>query len=369
MNAITLHIELFSTLFKNFTPLLFLLFSTCVNEPPDHVASENKWQDIPELSGMDIWDVKIYNDEIYVAGRDFSGKGAIYKSSDAIHWDVFAPSIGDSLEFGVGAIDFYNGHLIACASGQPLYLIINSIITRLTEPLGDIREMIVDKENNILIGTYLPGYFCKYITPDSTYDIYDSLFTPPDGGCSKQAGITGGISVSKFLINKSSNDILIGNFSLNYHFVSAFRNRSIDCFPNNGLTSVDRFHGCHDLIFINDTLFAAGGKGTIKYLDQIEWKVYGDTLPKTPDSSMAIPTAIAYDGVKKEIYVASNYIGVTKWLKNSRWQKLNNGLVSNQGYYDFIPNISYFKGILLLTYGTSKNYQSGSRGARYYSLK
>jgi hypothetical protein len=229
--------------------------------------------------------------------------------------------------------------------------------------------MIVDKENNILIGTYLPGYFCKYITPDSTYDIYDSLYTPPDGGCSKQAEISGGISVSKFLLNESSNDILIGNISLNYHFVSAFRNRSIDCFSNNGLSSIDRFHGCHDLIFINDTLFAAGGKGTIKYLDQNEWKIFGDTLPKTPDSGLSIPTAIAYDEVKKEIYVAGNYIGVVKWIRNTGWVTFNNGLESIQGFYDFIPNITYFRGILLLTYGKSKNYQSGLRGARYYSLK
>ena len=353
---------------KPIIAILLLLTISCTTEP-NVIIEEKKWENIPELDGMDVWDVKIYNDEIFVAGRDISGKGAIYKSFDGVHWEGVAPAIGDSLNYGVGAIDFYNGNLIACATGKPIYSVINEKVNPITKPiLNDVREMIVDNENNILVGSYRPGIVYKYVTLDSVYNIYDSLYTAPDGDCYKQAGIQGSISVSRFLREKNTESIIIGNFSLNYHFITSFKNKTINCFPTDGLSPEDRFHGCHDMIFINDTLFVAGGKGTIKYFWNNEWKVFGDSLPKTPNSVSTIPTSIAYDYLKNEIYVAANYIGVVKWTSTKGWQKFNNGLVSTQGYYDFIPNLTYFKGLLLLTYGTSKNYQSNSKGARYYFL-
>ncbi|MDP2365925.1 MAG: hypothetical protein Q8M94_19410, partial [Ignavibacteria bacterium] len=321
---------------KKIMVIFLLLVTACTNEPSVDDKPEKKWKNIPELDGIDIWDVKIYNDEIYVAGRSIDGKGIIYKSTNAINWTIYNTAIKDSLDRGVMAIDFYNGNLIACFTGKPVYLVTSDHVTPLTKPiLNDVREMIVDNENNILIGSFLPGFFCKYISSDSTYNIYDSLFTPSSGGCSKQAGISGGISVSKFLKDINSGDILIGNFSFDYHFVTAFSNRTIDCYPTDGLSPIDRFHGCHDIIFINDTLFAAG-KANIKYLDQNVWKTFGDSLPKTIDSGLAIATSIAYDEVKQDIYVSANYIGVVKWFKNSGWKTLNEGLESFQGYYDFI---------------------------------
>jgi hypothetical protein len=347
---------------------LFLLFAlSCVNEPTDNDPVENKWQNIPELSGMDIWDVKIHTDEIFVAGRDGSGKGIIYKSSDAIHWEIFAPSIGDSVEYHIAAIDFYNGELIASTIGKPVYLVTGKNVVPLTVPIfSEVREMIVDNENNILIGAS-SFYTYKYVTENNIYDIYDSLSTPPTGGCFKQNAIVP-IGVSKFLKDHNSNKILIGNYAFTNHFVNTFYNRTIDCFPDDGLNADERFFGCHDIIFINDTLFAAGW-ANIKYLDNYEWKTFGDSLPRTPGNGLAIATSIAFDEIKNEIYVAATYIGVIKWTNSSGWISFNERLESVQGLYDFMPDITYFKGILLLTYGTSKSYQSGSRGARYYSLK
>ena len=351
--------------------LILLLFTRCdTTEPPDNCTTCTKsWQPIPELTGIDIWDVKINQGEIYIAGRNSADKGIIYKSSNGINWQNINPTVGDSLDRGVGAIDFYNGELIAAFTGKPVYLVTTESVTRLTDSiLNDVREIIVDKENNILIGTGGSGFFLKYVTKDSMYDIYDSLFTPSSGDCSRQSGIQGSIGVSKFLSDINSDDIFIGNYSFNYHFVTIFTNRIIDCYPTEGLSSIDKFHGCHDIVFINDTLFAAG-KNSIKFLYNNTWKTYGDTLPKTPDSVNTIATSIAYDEVNKEIYVAANYIGVVKWNNNLGWMKINDGLESYQGYYDFIPDINYFKDKLILTYGTSKNYKSSTRGAMFYSIK
>jgi hypothetical protein len=357
-------------LIKLTTAFFLLLIVSCTTEPNSGSGDEKtKWENIPELDGVDVWDVKIYNDELYIAGRDINGKGVIYKSTDGVNWEGVAPAIGDSLNYGVGAIEFYNNNLIACATGKPIYTVINDKVKPLTKPLmNDVREMIVDSENNILVGSYRPSIVYNYVTNDSIYKVYDLLFTGSQGECYKQPGTQGSVSVSSFLREKNTDAILIGNFSLNYHFVTLFKNGTIECFPTDGLSSEDRFHGCHDILYINDILFVAGGKGTIKYLNNNEWKTYGDSLPKTPDNIFTVPTAITYDETQNEIYVAVNYVGIVKWDRNSGWIKLNDGLVSIQGYYDFIPNLTYYKDKLILMYGTGKNYQSSSRGIRYYQL-
>jgi len=342
-----------------------LLIQSCNKPTEPHDSKTETWQKIADLEGVDVFDVKIHNNEIYIAGRDLNGKGVIYRSSDAINWEVFNPSIGDSLDWGVGAIDFYNGNLIACFTGKPVYIVMTDKISPLTKPiLNDVREMIVDNNGNILIGTTGESYHLKYATKDSILNIYDSLSTPSTGGCYRQTAIVP-IAVSKFLMSASHDNILIGNYSFNNHFVTVFGNAMIDCFPTEGLDQNEKYFGCHDIIYIDDTLFAAG-YASIKYLNQNEWKTYGDTLPKTPDSVLTIATSIAYDEIKNEIYVAANYIGVVKWVKNSGWTKLNNGLESFQGYYDFISDIVYFKGKLLLTYGKSKNYKSTYSGAMVF---
>ncbi len=349
-----------------FNVFLCGLLSCYTSEPPDDEGKIKRWEKISALDGLDIWDVKIYNDEIFIAGRDINNRGVIYKSSDAINWQAVNTSVGDSLDRGVGAIDFYNGNLIAAFTGKPVYLVTTECVTPLTEPiLNDVREMIVDRENNILIGT-IGNYYCTYFNSGSEFKVYDSLFVPPsEYGCFKQSAIVE-IGITKFLLNENSDNILLGNYYSN-HFVTAFFNKSINCIETGGLSFYDKLLGCQDIIFINDTLFAAG-YSSIKYLDQNEWKVYADTLPKTPDGVHTIATSMAYDEVMKEIYVAANYIGVLKWVKSLGWVKLNDGLQSFQGFYDFIPDIIYFKHILLLTYGTSKNYKSSSRGAMYYSI-
>src|SRR5690554_3045201 len=346
--------------------LIVLPTLTCNDNPVETNNDKQQWKKISALEGIDIWDVKIFNDEIFIAGIGVDGRGVIYKSSDAINWKIINPLVGDSLDRGVEVIDFYNGNLIACFSGKPVYFVTKDDMIPLTEPiLNEVREMIVDNENNILIGT-IRNYYCKYVTSDTIYNIYDSLHTPlTNAGCYKQDAIVP-VNTSKLLKNIETDDILIGNYLAANHFITTFHNRTIDCFPTEGLSQNDKYFGCYDIIYANDTILAAG-YASIKYLDQNEWKIYYDTLPK-PGGSLTIATSLAYDNFKSEVYVAANYIGVIKWINGKGWITINEGLESFQGYYDFIPDIIYFKGKLLLTYGTSKTYQSSSRGAMIYSI-
>ncbi len=352
-----------------FTLIIFSSSSCDTSVFPIKNTSPKEWQTIYDLEDLDIWDVKIYNDEIYVAGIESDGRGFVYKSSDAINWVNISPLIADSLNSGVGAIDFLNGNLIGCFSGKPVYLLINENIIPLTEPiLNDVREIIVDSNNNILIGTFLPGYYLKYVTHDKIINIYDSLYTPPySTGCFRQSSIQGGISVSKLLKDTKSDKILIGNYSYNNHFITVFNSEIIDCFPTEGLSYNDKFFGCHDIIFINDILFAAGFS-SVKFFEQNSWKIFGDTLPNTPDGKLPIATSIAYDKINKDIYVTTNYIGVLKWVKNQGWLKINEGLKSFQGFYDPISRIIFFKNKVLIFYGSNKVYKPNMKGALFFPL-
>lgn len=353
---------------RNIQCFLFIifLFSSCdTTEIPININSHN-WKSISELNGIDVWDIKIFNDEIYLAGKDINNKGVIYKSSDGIKWEIFNPLIGDSLNQGVRAIDFYNGELIASSIDKPIYIITKEKITPLTKAITNyVKSMVVDN-NNLLVGT-INNYYCSYVTLGGIYDVYDSLYTSPyDNSCFHQAGITG-INISTFLKDKKSDAILIGNYAFNNHFVTVFINGKIDCYFTEGLSQRDKYFGCHDLIYAGDTLCAAGYAG-IKYLDADIWKIYGDSLPNTKDGGTSTATAIAYDDSRRQMYVAGTYIGVAKWEKSS-WVLINDGLENSNGYYDFVPNMICFKEVLLLTYGTGKNYKSTLRGVRYYPLK
>ncbi len=342
-----------------------LLIQSC-NKPTE--PSESKiedWQKIAELEGVDVFDVKIHNNEIYIAGRDAHGKGVILKSKDAMKWGIINSSIADTFSQGVMAIDFLKGDLIAAYSTKPVYLIKPQSITPITKPiLMDLCEMVVDNKSNILIGTtYSASYSMKYIIQDSIIDIYDSLYTFV--GCEKQSAIVP-IGVTKLLKDSASDGILIGNFNSN-HYVTLFKDMSINCFPTEGLSFNDKKYGCHDIMFINDTLFATSD-GVVKFLDNSFWKIYGDSIPKTILGHTPMVTAITNDPNKNEIYIATQFLGVLKWDTSNGWVPFNKGIASSDGYYDTITEIIYFNNHLIITYGSYKQYYSYSRGIMVYSL-
>lgn len=346
-----------------FLLFIFLFLNCNTTNPPDKVEAEFSWEKISALEGVDIWDVKIFKNDIYIGGNDFDGRGVIYKSSDGIEWSEVSPSIKDSLNYGVHAIDFFNDKLIASARSKPVYLITANSILPITPPIDmEIREMIF-QDNNILIGTS-NNYFLKYIVNGSLVNVSDSLNTVNE--CTKQNSIAP-ISVSKFILNPLTQNILISNY-LSNHFVTTFQDASINCFPTDGLSESDKFFGSHDIIIINDTLFAAA-YANVKFFSNNKWKTFGDSLPKTPQSFFPYATSITYDYQKNDIYVATNYVGVVKWDANSGWKSINEELIKfPDGFYDSISDILFFKGNLILTFGTSKLWKSLSRGAMIYKL-
>lgn len=349
------------------TLLLLLILLSCNTTGPSDIDPK-QWTKISSLEGVDVMDVKVYNECIYIAGRDVNDRGVIFKSSDAIHWETFSNSIGDSLDRGVGAIDFWNGDLIACFSGKPIYLVKGENVVPISNPILDVvKEMIVDNNDKILIGT-MNNYYLKYYYRDSLYNISDSLYTDPySSNCYNQTGITG-LNITCFLKDKYSQNVLIGNYAFNHHFVTAFYDGKIECFETEGLSVNDKFNGCHDIIFAGSKLLAAG-YASIKWLENNKWKTYGDSLPKTSNGKPTIATGISFDEADNSLYAAANYIGVLKWEEKSGWQSFNSGLETFQGFYDFISDIVYFKGVLLITYGTNNAYQSNLRGARYYKIR
>jgi hypothetical protein len=332
--------------------------------PIESTGGKKAWTPVAELANVYVNEVKIINDELYIAGRTDEHLGVLYKSSDGEKWSLVMPPDSTFLG-GLNAIDSYHGKIIGVGSYTPICIIEKDTIIPISPIVKIHASQMITTEKGIFIaagcGYYL--YDCAFYSNDSLSYMQNHLNTSNDNECIYEGGNIKPIEISKLLKEKNSPSerILLGN-SVNYNFVTSFSNGTIDCFPNKGLNIYDKSAGCLDMMYIEDTLYACTMGRIVYYDNSLGWKLFADSLPITYKH---YPTAlaIAYDDLQHTIYVGTNYSGVIRWKEGKGWESFNDG--ANPVWENVYPTLSgliYFKGNLFLTYGGERKWTSQSTG-------
>ena len=332
--------------------------------PIDSTGGKKIWTPVAELSNIYVNEIKIINDELYIAGRTDDHKGVLYKSVDGEKWTMAMPSDSTFLG-GLKAIDSYRGKIIGVGTWTPICMLEKDTIIPISPIVKISASKMITTEKGIFIaaGGDYTSYNCAYFSNDSLTYVQNHLYTYNDNECIYEGGGIKPIAISRLLKDKnSSNDRIILANTENYNFVTAFSNGIIDCFPNKGLSINDKYSGCLDMIYIWDTLYACTTRHIVYYCNSQGWKSFGDSLPKIQNVYPAA-VAIAYDELRHTMYVGTNYSGVLRWKEGKGWESFNDGVNPVwENIYATMSDLIYFKDSLFLTYGGDRKWPSSSTG-------
>ncbi|MCZ7609422.1 MAG: hypothetical protein M5U17_04590 [Ignavibacterium sp.] len=338
---------------------------SCSNTIAPPYENNQHWYRINEFNGMDVKGFKIIKEELYVFGSGING--GLYKTNDGINWKKIVLPSNSNFEYGVSAITVFNGDLLVApaqsinkrlgkinASGN-----VNLIPIDIPIEISDIETI----NNTILIvpGRSYGQYQMCIIKSDSILQIIgDSLYTNPfvEDECYKQNGIRE--TASYKLIKKNIYDEYLLSAEAISHFIVLVDTGGYNCFTTKGLNYDDKYFGAQDLLYHNDTLFAATQQGIRYYINDF-WKMYKDTLPKH-NGTLQVAHSLAFIGNK--IFIATTNNGVLYW-NNERWEEFNKGLTVIDEKLEIYPGISYmiaFNNCLFLGYSTDKVWDYGMRG-------
>ncbi len=154
--------------------------------------------------------------------------------------------------------------------------------------------------------------------------VADSIYTNPysENECYNTNGIRE--TASYKLIKKDNNaEYLLSAESVALHFVAKIDTTGYQCFVTKGVSTDDKFAGAYDLVWYQDTLFAAT-QSYIKFFVNGEWKVYKDSLPQ-PHGTVPFVTSLTF--ADNTVYLTTSSNGVLKWGNNKsnisiQWYKL-----------------------------------------------
>lgn len=355
---------------KHFYKIVFVitaisLFNNCNTTEPPPDENNQIWYSLDEFKGMDVKGFKIIKEELYVFGEGING--GLYKTNDGINWKKITLSHTNNFEDGVSAITLLNDELIVA----PVYSInkrlgkvnaagnVSLIPINIPIEIADIETI----NSNIVIApgrTYGQYNMCIIKSDSILQQISDSLYTNPyiEDECYKQNGIRETSSYK--LIKKNKNDEYLLSAEAISHFIVAMDTGGYNCFTTKGLNYDDKYFGAQDLIYHNDTLFAATQKG-IRYYTNDFWKIYKDSLPQH-NGTFQIAHSLAF--IDSKIFVATTNNGILYWNKES-WETFNKGLIALDEKLEIYPGISYiiaFKNCLFLGFSTDKVWDYGMRG-------
>ena len=332
--------------------------------PIDSTGGKKIWTPVTELSNIYVNEIKIINDELYIAGRTDDHKGVLYKSVDGEKWFSAMPTDNIFTE-GLVAIDTYHGKIIGTAPYKPICIIEKDTVIQISPVIKIFMGKMITTEKGIFIaaGSNRYLYDCVFFSNDSLTYVQNHLNTYNDNECIYEGSIIKPIEISKLLREKNSaNERILVSNTVTYNFVTSFSNGTIDCFPNKGLSINDKYSGCLDMMYIGDTLYACTMGRIVYYDNSREWKTFGDSLPKAYNH---YPTALAitYDELQHTMYVGTNYSGVLKWKGGKGWESFNDGINPLWGaVFATMSDLIYFKGNLFLAYGGERKWTSLSTG-------
>ena len=332
------------------------------NCPIDSTGGKKIWTPVAEFSNIDVSEIKIMNDELYIAGH-IGMNQYLYKSTDGEKWSLVMPP-EKILPGYLNTVDYYNGKIVCGGRHAPLCVIEKDTLIPISPIIKIAASKMITIERGIFIGSSeYEANSCALFSNDSVTYIHNHLYTYNDNECIYEGGIIRPLGIPKLLKQKNTPNerILIGNVD-NYNFVTSFANGAIDCFPNKGLSLKDKECGSLDMIYIEDTLYACTMGRIVYYDNNRGWKTFGDSLPKIQN---VYPTtlAIAYDESRHTKYVGTNYTGVLKWKEGKGWESFNEGMTPIwENVYATVSDLIYFKGYLYLTYGSSKRWPSQCTG-------
>lgn len=351
-------------------PVLALL-SCNITEPT--IETISRWEKISEFDGMDVKGFKIINDELYVYG--WGDNNGLYKTTDGVSWiKISLPDTGN-FRYGVSAITMLNEDLIIASaySYDGKYLCKISKDGSKSVIPTPVQIEIADMEvigNNVFIaaGRDYIQYNSGILKPTGgLIFISNRLYTNPyiDDECSIGNAINPIYSSKLIKVNNNVNYLISGERA-GPNFVTKIDTNGYHCFIYKGITTSDKFAGVYDLVWNQDTLFAAT-QSYIKFFFNNEWKVYKDSLPK-PHGTVPFVTSLTF--ANNTVYLTTPSDGVLKW-ENNKWISIGEGLPKNEEY-NVYPGISYiiaFQHKLFIGFGTGKVWDTGMRGVWKYSLK
>jgi len=347
------------TLFSLSIVQIFTFIGCASSTGPIESTGENKvWTPVAEFANVYVNEIKIINDELYIAGRTEDRKGVLYKSSDGEKWSSAMPSDSTFMS-GLKAIDSYRGKIIGVGNCTPICIIEKDTIIPMS-PIVKIhasKMMTTEKGIFIAAGGDYTSYNCAFFSNDSLTYVQNHLYTYNDNECIYEGGGIKPIEISKLLKEKNSpNERILLSNTENYNFVTSFSNGIIDCFPNKGLSLKDKECGSLDMIYIEDTLYACTTGRIVYYDNSRGWKTFGDSLPKIQNVYPAT-VAIAYDELRHTIYVGTSCSGVLRWKEGKGWESFNDGVnPAWENVHTAMSDLIYFKGNLFQTYGGERKW-------------
>jgi len=369
-----------------------LLHIGCNTTEPKPVEKKQIWEQVAEFSGCDIKCMKIIDGEFYVCGQTADLKPMVKKTKDGVTWiNIVNQQLlndtmkqyryqGDDTYARVNAIAKFRNKIVI-ASGDEKFTVYEITDTNIITPLVyasrllyDVRDMI-EFNGELHVGMFSGLLYMRELivvrNDASYYTIPNNLIGKSDLTWYQNQSPSGVIGMCVFnFIEKTYNNkkTLFASYfnSSGSSVVTISKEKGFDFISSKGLTKFEWFNGATDIIFKDDTLYAATIT-SLKYLKGDIWETFGKELILEHNGSSYYPNINKVEIVGDEIYVGTVMQGVFKWNKNA-WLCISEGLPQQteltKYHIDLLKNYNKY---LFCSFGETAPQLYGTKGI--YKLK